>query len=221
MGYRRLLVEYYDKRTPEFDRIYEIPERQKDIGEMKELVRRTFAGHDVLEIACGTGYWTEVISQSAKSITAIDVNAAPIKAGQSRTYRCPVAFRVGDAFDVQTTANEKHTGAFASGWWSHIPKSDLKTFLLKLHRVLQPHALVVFLDNVFAAGLGGPASTPISRTDAEGNTWQKRKISSGEQFEIIKNFPTKNEVEQLLADVALDIRWTALQYFWLLEYRVK
>src|SRR5204863_1008143 len=98
---------------------------------------------------------------------------------------------------------------------------ELKTFLLKLHRVLQPRASIVFCDNAYAPGTGWPASTPISRRDAEGNTWQKRKISSGETFEIIKNFPTKEEAEKLLADVALDIRWTGLQYFWLLEYRVK
>lgn len=221
MEHRRILVEYYDKRAPEFDRIYEIPGRQKDIATLKNLVRPVFAGHDVLEIACGTGYWTEVISQSAKSITAIDINAAPIEAARKRNYSCPVSFRIGDAFDMQAMANDKFTAAFASGWWSHIAKSELKTFLLKLHSVLQPQALVVFCDNLFVAGLGGPASTPISRRDAGGNTWQKRKISSGESFEIIKNFPTKEEVDQLLADVALDILWTELQYFWLLEYRVK
>lgn len=221
MEHRRVLVEYYDKRAPEFDRIYEIPERQKDIAKLKGLVRDVFAGHDVLDVACGTGYWMEVISQSAKSVTGIDINAAPMEAAKTRKYGCHVSFRIGDAFDMQTTTSEKFTAAFASGWWSHIPKSGLKSFLIKLHQALQPHALVAFCDNMFVEGLGGPASTPISRRDAEGNTWQKRKISSGETFEIIKNFPTKEEVEQLLSDVALDIRWTALQYFWLLEYRVK
>jgi ubiquinone/menaquinone biosynthesis C-methylase UbiE len=221
MEYRRVLVEYYDKRANEFDRIYQIPERQKDIAALKELVKKTLAGHDVLELACGTGYWTEVISQTAKSITAIDINAAPLELARRRNYGCPVLFREGDAFAMQLELDEKFTAAFASGWWSHIPKPELKPFLIKLHRLLQPGALVVFCDNSFAPGAGGPASTPISRRDTEGNTWQQRKVSSGESFEIIKNFPTKKEVEHLLADVALDIRWTALQYFWLLEYRRK
>jgi ubiquinone/menaquinone biosynthesis C-methylase UbiE len=221
MEHRRTLVEYYDKRAPEFDRIYEIPGRQKDIATLKGLVQKIFTGHDVLDVACGTGYWAEVISRSAKSVTGIDINAAPMEEARKRTYNCPVSFHVGDAFEMQLAPNEKFTAAFASGWWSHIPKSELKSFLIKLHRTLQPHALVVFCDNIFVDGLGGPASTPISRRDADGNTWQQRKVSSGETFEIIKNFPTKEEVEQLLAELALDIRWTALQYFWLLEYRVK
>jgi demethylmenaquinone methyltransferase/2-methoxy-6-polyprenyl-1,4-benzoquinol methylase len=219
MEHRRVLVEYYDKRAPEFDRIYAIPERQQDLAKLKGLVRGLFAGHDVLDVACGTGYWTEVISQSAKSVTGIDINATPMEAARTRNYGCPVSFQIGDAFSPQLDG--KFTAAFASGWWSHIPKSELKSFLQKLHQALQPHALVAFCDNMFVEGLGGPASTPISRRDSEGNTWQKRKISSGETFEIIKNFPTKDEVERLLPDVALDIRWIPLQYFWLLEYRVK
>jgi ubiquinone/menaquinone biosynthesis C-methylase UbiE len=221
MTHRRVLVEYYDKRANEYDRIYQIPERQNDLASLKKLVRTAFAGRDALEIACGTGYWTEVISETAKSITAIDINAAPLALARTRTYHCPVSFREGDAFELQSDPGHKFTAAFASGWWSHIPRAELKTFLLKLHRLLQPGASVAFCDNVFVQGMGAPASTPISRTDAEGNTWQQRKISSGEQFEIIKNFPTKEEAEHLLADVALDIQWTALQYFWLLEYRLK
>lgn len=221
MTNRRVLIDYYDKRANEFDRIYQIPERQKDIASLKQLVYTALAGQDVFELACGTGYWTEAISQTAHSITAIDINAAPLALAQQRTYRCPVSFRTGDAFELHPDPSQNFTAAFASGWWSHIARAELKPFLLKLHRLLQPHALVLFCDNNFVPGGGAPASTPISRRDAEGNTWQQRKVGSGESFEIIKNFPTKQEVEHLLADVALDIRWTPLQYFWLLEYRLK
>jgi ubiquinone/menaquinone biosynthesis C-methylase UbiE len=221
MTNRRVLIEYYDKRANEFDRIYQIPERQSDIASLKGLVRTALKGQDVFEVACGTGYWTEVLSQTARSITAIDINAATLALAHNRHYGCPVSFLKGDAFELKPEPHQKFTAAFASGWWSHIAKSDLKPFLLKLHRVLQADGLVLFCDNTFVPGGGAPASTAISRRDAEGNTWQQRKISSGESFEIIKNFPTKEEVEHLLADVALDIRWTALQYFWLLEYRLK
>lgn len=221
MTNRRVLIEYYDKRANEFDRIYQIPERQNDIAALKGLVRTALKDQDVFEVACGTGYWTEVLSQTARSVAAIDINAGPLALAQERTYGCPVSFRTGDAFELQPEPNQKFTAAFASGWWSHIDKTELKAFLLKLHRVLQPHALVMFCDNTFVPGAGGPASTPISRRDADGNTWQRRTVSSGESFEIIKNHPTKDEVEHLLGDVALDIHWTALQYFWLLEYRLK
>ena len=48
------------------------------------------------------------------------------------------------------------------------------------------------LDNQYVLG----SSTPISRTDAEGNTYQTRPLKDGSSHEVLKNFPTH---AQLLA----------------------
>ncbi len=59
------LVDYYAKRASEYERIYEKPERQNDLEILRNLFRKTLAGRNVLEIACGTGYWTQVVAQTA------------------------------------------------------------------------------------------------------------------------------------------------------------
>ena len=46
----RDLVNYYAKRAPEFEEIYQIPERQEDLSTLRGLVRETFAEREVLEI---------------------------------------------------------------------------------------------------------------------------------------------------------------------------
>ena len=61
------MVNYYAERAKEYERIYEKPERQEELRQLRDLVQRTFADTHVLEIACGTGYWTEVIARSAAS----------------------------------------------------------------------------------------------------------------------------------------------------------
>src|SRR5688572_19001903 len=53
---------YYSKRAGEYERIYEKPERQSDLAKLKDVVRSFFASHVVLEVACGTGYWTQIIA---------------------------------------------------------------------------------------------------------------------------------------------------------------
>ena len=84
----------------------------------------------------------------------------------------------------------------------------------KFHAQLQPGARVVLMDNAFVEG----DSTPISRTDAEGNGYQRRHLSDGSQHEVMKNFPTEAEFRPLLAGHAHEIRWQPLRYFWTLSY---
>ena len=59
------LEAYYSVRAPVYEAIYEKPERQADLTVLKQLVPSLLAGRDVLEVACGTGYWTQVIGSFA------------------------------------------------------------------------------------------------------------------------------------------------------------
>ena len=67
----------------------------------------------------------------------------------------------------------------------------------------------------------GSSSTPISRRDAEGNTYQKRKILSGEEYEVLKNFPTADELRAAVAPVAREAHLESLTYYWLLVFTLK
>ena len=49
---------YYASRAQEYERIYHKPERQDDLGTLRAFLERAFAGKHVLELACGTGYWS-------------------------------------------------------------------------------------------------------------------------------------------------------------------
>jgi demethylmenaquinone methyltransferase/2-methoxy-6-polyprenyl-1,4-benzoquinol methylase len=62
------LISYYAKRAAEYERIYLKPERQDDLRQLRDFVEQTFAHADVFEIACGTGYWTEILARSAASV---------------------------------------------------------------------------------------------------------------------------------------------------------
>ena len=62
------LVDYYAKRAREYERVYDKPERQSDLARLHEIVPVMFAGRRVLEIACGTGYWTAPIASPVRSM---------------------------------------------------------------------------------------------------------------------------------------------------------
>jgi ubiquinone/menaquinone biosynthesis C-methylase UbiE len=107
--------------------------------------------------------------------------------------------------------------AFAGFWWSHVKKSGIERFVSNLARSLEPGARVVILDNQFAAA----SSTPISRRDAEGNTYQLRHLATGEQYEVLKNFPSSAELAEAVRPVAREAHLETLTYYWLLVFTLK
>ena len=53
------MKEYYAARAKEYDQIYAKPERQTDLRLIEQWLPSRFEGARVLEIAAGTGYWTD------------------------------------------------------------------------------------------------------------------------------------------------------------------
>jgi demethylmenaquinone methyltransferase/2-methoxy-6-polyprenyl-1,4-benzoquinol methylase len=65
------------------------------------------------------------------------------------------------------------------------------------------------IDNTFAAG-----STPIARRDALGNTYQRRRLASGDDYEILKNFPTGEELRRSLEGSCASVTVSELEHYW-------
>ena len=210
------LAEYYARRAPEYERIYEKPERQGELAELRALVReKTFAGKDVLEVACGTGYWTQEFARGARSVTAVDINEEVLEIARAKAPNASVLFRKGDLYDLKAELGMFSAG-LAAFWWSHMPKGRVAAFLRGFHERLVPGAVVMFMDNCYAA----QSSTPISRTDVEGNTFQMRRLEDGSVHEVRKNFPTEAELREAVAGVAQALEVRMMRYYWMMKYRV-
>jgi len=127
-----------------------------------------------------------------------------------------VEFVKADAFTLQGVP-AGCDAAFAGFWWSHVRKSALGPWLALLTRHLAPGAIVGILDNRHVEG----SSTPVTRRDAEGNTYQVRPLISGETHEVLKNFPAAAELAALLRPVAREATLEETQYYWLLHFTLK
>ena len=71
--------EYYQRRAGEYDRVYAKPERQADLATLPAEVAGLLAGRRVLEVAAGTGWWTDVLAASAAGVVATDVNRSTLE----------------------------------------------------------------------------------------------------------------------------------------------
>jgi len=214
MSIEASMVSYYADRAQEYERIYHKPERQVDLGRLRGFVETEFSGADVFEVACGTGYWTEVLARSAASVFATDINEEVLAVAGSKPIDSQrVTFRREDAYAPPILAR-RFTGGFSGFWWSHIPKARIQIFLRGFHRVLSPGARVVFMDNVYVEG----SSTPVSRTDEHGDTYQIRRLDNGSTHEVLKNFPTESELLLTVEGLVEDVRVEYLRYYWTLSY---
>jgi len=209
--------QYYAERAKEHDKVYLKPERQEDIKIIHAYLREGFSGLKVLEVACGTGYWTQTIAESALSISASDYNSEVLDIARSRDYKISdITFFEDDAYKL-SKANGAYNSGFAGFFWSHIPFNKLQEFLNCFHSKLKEGSKIVFVDNAFVEG----SSTPIARTDKDGNTYQARKLENGKEFEVLKNFPTEDSLREILGKYSKDIKIQFLQYYWLSEYKLR
>jgi protein-L-isoaspartate O-methyltransferase len=80
------LLAYYGARAAEYEEVYTKSERHEDLLRAKTLLQEAFEGKEVFEIACGTGYWTQVIAQTAKTVFASDANAAVLEIARAKNY---------------------------------------------------------------------------------------------------------------------------------------
>ena len=209
------LAAYYAKRAAEYERFYDKPERQAEYAALRERVAGLLAGRRVLELACGTGYWTKVMAATAAEVTAFDFNQEVLDVAASKNLsKDKVAFGIGDAY-APPDLGRRHDALFAGFWWSHVLLQDLDSFLRGAVNAVAPGALIAFLDNRYVEG----SNTPVSRRDAQGNTYQARKLEDGSSHEVLKNFPDDAELLRRVAAHGTEAKVEDFKYFWLLTWR--
>ena len=207
------LQQYYAARASEYDAVYLKPERQRDLRAIEEWLPTVFANASVLEVACGTGYWTQFIARKATEVVAIDSAPETIRIAERRVAPAKVEFLVADAYGLPRFGRRFESG-FAGFWFSHVPKSRVREFLLGFHAALEPGARVVLLDNRFVEG----SSTPISEHDTEANAYQERKLANGTTHRVLKNFPSESELRASTDGLCRKVQYREWKYFWAFEY---
>jgi SAM-dependent methyltransferase len=205
------LGDYYRERAAEYDSVYAKPERQADQARLRQLLPGLVAGRQVLEVAAGTGYWTQYLATAAKSITATDLNAETLAIAAQREYGpADVSLRVADAYRLDAVAGEFDT-VFCGFWWSHVLRADIPRFLAGVRGRVGAGTRLILLDNRYVAG----SNHPVSRTGPDGDTYQQRKLADGTEYEVVKNFPSQSQLAADLDGFATGLDWTGLDYFWL------
>jgi len=208
---------YYGRRAPEYEEIYYRSDdvRKAELAQAAAHMAEIVEGKQVLELACGTGFWTEIAADSAKTIVATDVNTTMIDVAKQKSYpRDNVTFKINNAYDPDTVPGDFDAG-MANFWLSHVPKSKLNDFLRAFHGRLGTGAEVFMIDNTNTAFGGEFVEEPGSE-----DTFKRRQLTDGSKHTVLKNYYSSHDLVLLLGKWADDLRIEFADYYWWLSYSI-
>ena len=205
----RLLAEqrrYYRERAPEYDDWwfrrdgYVLDAKtaarwSADVAELEAELAAFAPRGDVLELAAGTGIWTQQLLRHADRVTAVDAVAEVLEQNRDRNGAA-ADYVLADVFDWEPP--RQFDVCFFGFWHSHVPSRLFEAFWQLVGRALKPDGRVFLVDN---ARLGD--SRHLVSSDGE---VARRRISDGREFDIVKRFWQPGELEREVAAVGWDLR---------------
>lgn len=211
------LNEYYSKRALEYDSIYKRSDssRLKEQQILADLIIKKFKDKFVLELACGTGFWTKYLAQSASKVLATDYSLEMLTIAANIVSKKNIFFIHADAYNPPKS-RPLFNGLMANFWFSHIPKDKISKFLEEIHKRLSKDSLVFLADGIYRKDLGGELVMKKGLKD----TYKLRTLRNGEKFEIIKNYYSKGELSKIFSKYSRKFTIKYMSHFWIVWYYI-
>ena len=162
---------------------------------------------DVLELACGTGMWTETLLREAESVTALDASPEMIQIASARVRGdARVRFIRADLF--RWRPDRRYDLVFFGFWLSHVPPQRFESFWGLVAQCLAPNGRVLFVDDAYR--------TSDELIEGEESVTIQRRLQDGATFRIVKAPYAAADLERRLTELgwAITVRPTSGPFFW-------
>jgi demethylmenaquinone methyltransferase/2-methoxy-6-polyprenyl-1,4-benzoquinol methylase len=149
-AYYRARAREYDQwweRMGRFDRGSEANARWfEEAATLRRALDEFDPSGQVLELACGTGIWTERLAGRAERLVAVDASAEMVEINRARTGAGAVEYVRADLFEWAPPAAEFDV-CFFGFWLSHVPEARFERFWETVRASLRPGGRVFFVDS--------------------------------------------------------------------------
>ena len=169
-------IEYYRARAQEYDE--SIVDTIDLLSPGKDLLLKLGKFDSILELACGTGIWTETLLQMGKEVTAVDAAQEMLEIARQKFGEERIKYQQADLF--QWKPKEQYDLVFFANWLSHVPPEALDEFLQKVQQAVRSSGQIAMIDQY--------SPSDSDRQAAKDNIYAKRPIQDGRQFTIVKAF---------------------------------
>ena len=158
-------------------------------------------GGDVLELASGTGIWTERLLRTAASVTAVDASPEMVAINRARVADDRVQYVLADLFAWRPA--RVYDGVCFGFWLSHVPRERLDAFLGMVASALRPGGALFFVDS--QSQRASSATSLDQRRPQAGTQLMTRWLNDGREYRIVKNFYDPALLTERCAAVALEV----------------
>jgi demethylmenaquinone methyltransferase/2-methoxy-6-polyprenyl-1,4-benzoquinol methylase len=222
---------YYQARAQEYDewfyrrgRYDHGPEHTRQWQAEAEEVCGALAAANltgqVLDVAAGTGIWTQELVKTADHVTALDSSPEMLELNHRRLPGNQVTYTLTDLFYWQPVMS--YNAIFMGFWLSHVPLALMYNFIGTMAGALAPGGKLFFVDslpevsstardqvNTLAQSLAQRAESPANLESDYGVI--TRRLSDGREFQVVKVFYLPNDlVNRFKAhDIHITVKQTA------------
>ncbi|MFB7178771.1 class I SAM-dependent methyltransferase [Streptomyces sp. NPDC056257] len=179
---------YYRARASEYDATF-VPYMDPGLPSALARLRSGNIRGEVLELACGTGYWTPYLAEAGTSVTCLDGSPEMI-AEASRHGLANVSFRQQDLFDWDP--EQEFDSVFFAHWLAHVPDEKFDAFWASVRKAVRPGGVVEFVD------VTARHRELEQQDDSEPEVAVRRSLADGRTFRIVKVFRDPAELTRRL-----------------------
>ena len=151
----------------------------------------------ILELACGTGIWTEQLLPFAAELTAVDGSREMLAINSARIGSPRVRYLEADLFGWRPAAEDRYDTVFFGFWLSHVPPEWFTRFWDLVASCLAPEGRVFFVDSRYQE-----TSTAVDHVlPGRSAPVLQRRLNDGREFRVYKIFYHRDELTRRLADI--------------------
>ncbi|MCF7820371.1 MAG: class I SAM-dependent methyltransferase [Candidatus Pacebacteria bacterium] len=136
-----------------------------------ELARQFSDNKIILDLACGSGYGSNILAEKAKQVIGVDIDSEAIKEARTKYLHSNLSFEVVSALRLGLDSNSVDL-IVSLETVEHFEQKDQIKFLQELKRVLKPDGLLIM-------------STPNSLASKHRNPWHLKELNEKEFISLL------------------------------------
>ena len=185
-------INYYRARADFYDESISSGLETFEVG--KSLLLKLGKFDQILELACGTGVWTETLLKMGNHVTAVDAAPEMLKIAKEKCGDERITYQQADLFNWNPDA--AYDLVFFANWLSHVPPNTIDDFLNKVKKSLNKNGQIAFVDQ--------HAPSDADKAIAEKDIYAKRPLI-GQEFTIIKVFYDLGDLQKKLEGLGFEV----------------